>query len=55
MSAVRSELAVAVRVGPVRSAASGDALPFVPWMSREAGAPLGTDDQGRTSSQQQQQ
>ena len=53
VSAVRSELAVAVRVGSLRSAASGDVLPFIPWLSREAGAPIGTDDQGRISSQQQ--
>jgi transglutaminase-like putative cysteine protease len=52
MSSVRSELAVAVRVGSVRSAASGDVLPFTPWLSREAGAPLGTDDRGKMSSQQ---
>jgi transglutaminase-like putative cysteine protease len=53
VSAVRSELAVAVRVGSLRSAASGDVLPFVPWLSREAGAPIGADDQVRSSSQQQ--
>ncbi len=35
ISAVRSELAVAVQVGPVH-ATMGDPLPFVPWMSREA-------------------
>jgi len=35
VSAVRSELAVAVRVGPAH-ATMGDPLPFVPWMSREA-------------------
>jgi transglutaminase-like putative cysteine protease len=54
VSAVRSELAVAVRVGSMRSAASGEVVPFVPWMSREAGAPVGTDDPVRVSSQQQQ-
>jgi transglutaminase-like putative cysteine protease len=48
VSAVRSELAVAVKVGSLR--ASGDALPFVPWMSRAAGTPMGEIDQG--SSQQ---
>lgn len=36
-SAVRSELAVAERVGPAQ-ATLGDPLPFVPWMSREADA-----------------
>ena len=35
-SAVRSELAVGVSVGPARLAMAGEALPFVPWMSREA-------------------
>jgi len=41
LSAVRSELAVAVRVGSVRSSLrSSDALPFVPWMSRDAAAPM---------------
>jgi transglutaminase-like putative cysteine protease len=40
VTAVRSELAVAVRVGPASSPADGDAVPFTPWMSREAGAPL---------------
>jgi transglutaminase-like putative cysteine protease len=35
VSAVRSELAVAVRVGSAQSGA-GDPAPFIPWMSREA-------------------
>jgi transglutaminase-like putative cysteine protease len=35
ISALRSELSVAVRVGPAH-ATKGDPLPFVPWMSREA-------------------
>jgi len=35
-SSVKSELAVAVAVGPARVAVAGDPLPFVPWMSREA-------------------
>lgn len=40
ISAVRSELAVAVRVGPaVAATPTGDALSFVPWMSRDASAP----------------
>lgn len=38
VSAVRSELAVAVRVGPGHAAAN-DRLPFIPWMSREAVTP----------------
>jgi transglutaminase-like putative cysteine protease len=50
-SAVRSELAVAVRVGPA-AAASTDSLPFTPWMSRDAGAPPAQAD---TQDQQQQQ
>ncbi len=45
-SAVRSELGVAVTVG---SAPAATALPFVPWMSRDAVAPMGDDD----ASQQQ--
>jgi transglutaminase-like putative cysteine protease len=41
LSAVKNELAVAVRVGSVRSSLiSSDALPFVPWMSRDAAAPI---------------
>jgi transglutaminase-like putative cysteine protease len=41
LSAVKSELAVAVRIGSVRSTlASSDVLPFVPWMSRDAAAPI---------------
>jgi transglutaminase-like putative cysteine protease len=35
VSAVRSELAVAVKVGPVGKSTT-EPLPFVPWMSREA-------------------
>jgi len=38
VSAVRSELAVAVKVGPVGKSAN-EPLPFVPWMSREANGP----------------
>jgi transglutaminase-like putative cysteine protease len=52
ITAVRSELAVAVRVGSLRPAGGTDVLPFVPWMSREAGAPLGDVDEAGTSSQQ---
>jgi len=53
LSAVKSELAVAVRVGSVRTTASGDLLlPFVPWMSRDAAGPLSDSD---SSGQQQQQ
>jgi len=39
-SAVRSELAVAVRVASTQRSAAGDNVPFVPWLSREAAAPL---------------
>ena len=45
---VRSELAVAVRVGPA-TAPSGEIVPFTPWLSREAGAP-----QSDAAEQQQQ-
>jgi transglutaminase-like putative cysteine protease len=50
MSAVRSELAVGVSVGPALTGLAGEAPPFVPWMSREAARPLGGSD----SLQQQQ-
>ena len=36
LSAVKSELAVAVAIGPARPALSGDVPAFVPWMSQEA-------------------
>jgi len=36
---VSSELAVSVRVGPVRQEAGGEAMPLLPWTSREAGTP----------------
>ena len=48
-SAVRSELAVAVRVGPV-DFATEEPVPFLSWQSREAMAPVGET----TSSLQQQ-
>jgi transglutaminase-like putative cysteine protease len=50
-SAVRSELAVAVAVGPVKSAGA-ETMTFVPWMSRAADAPF--SDQAASQSQQQQ-
>ncbi len=53
-TAVRNELAVAVRVGPVMSPLVGDALPFTPWMSREAGAPI-SDPEAAASQQEDQQ
>ena len=36
LSAVRSELAVAVAVGTAQPALTGDVPAFVPWMSQEA-------------------
>ena len=40
VSAVRSELAVAVRIGPVQPLQLIDVVPFTPWMSRDASIPL---------------
>jgi transglutaminase-like putative cysteine protease len=39
VTVVKSELAVAVCVGPVRASADGDLPPFIPWMSQDAPAP----------------
>ncbi len=51
VSAVRSELAVAVTVGAGGAPAGGEQAPFFPWMSREApGPPIDRD-----AAQQQQQ
>jgi transglutaminase-like putative cysteine protease len=50
VSAVRTELAVAVRIGPVDLPQGGDAVPFVPWMSRDA-----TVDPRDAAADQQQQ
>jgi transglutaminase-like putative cysteine protease len=52
VTAVRTELSVGVRVGPVLASLGGQAPPFVPWMSRDASAPLGG---GEPPAQQQQQ
>ena len=52
LTAVRSELAVSVRVGPVHQDIGGEPLPFLPWMSREAASPAG--DCERSQDQQQQ-
>jgi len=49
-SAVNSELAVSVRIGPVRSIHNEDAVPFTPWMSRDA-----TVDPRDAAADQQQQ
>jgi transglutaminase-like putative cysteine protease len=54
VSAVNTELAVAVRVASVKPEVSGDILPFTPWMSRDAGAPLSDPDTERQQQQQQQ-
>lgn len=52
VSAVKTELAVAVRVASVKPPVGGDVLPFTPWMSRDAGvSPL---DRGDVERQQQQ-
>ena len=55
LTAVKTELAVAVRVASVKPPVSGDVLPFTPWMSRDAGAPLPDADADRQQQQQQQQ
>jgi transglutaminase-like putative cysteine protease len=49
---VRNELAVAVRVDAAHAPSSGDLMPFVPWMSREAGAPI-SNSESETLAQQQ--
>jgi len=50
VSAVRTELAVSVRVGPVRSIQDDDPVPFTPWLSRDA-----TVDPRDAAADQQQQ
>lgn len=52
-SAVKAELSVAVTVGPA-TASTSEPMPFVPWMTREAEAPI-TDQQSSLQQQQQQQ
>jgi len=55
VSSVRSELAVAVRVGTAHGSTVSDEVPaFVPWMSREA-APPASDASASQQQQQQQQ
>ena len=51
-SAVRSELAVAVRVGSTQNVRVEESVPFVSWLSREASAPI---PETLTSQQRQQQ
>jgi transglutaminase-like putative cysteine protease len=53
-SAMRSELAVGVSIGTVPGFGT-DAISFVPWMSREAVAPLVVSESVHGSQQQQQQ
>ena len=52
LTAVRSELAVAVRVGPAAPSLSSDVVPFTPWMSREASAPMPLADSQQDQQQQ---
>ena len=53
LSAVKSELAVAVSVGTTQ--VFGEPTAFVPWMSREAASPLENADSASQQQQQQQQ
>ena len=53
VSAVKSELAVAVQVGPV-TPSPADVVPFTPWLSHDAAAPL-PDVSDQQQQQQQQQ
>jgi transglutaminase-like putative cysteine protease len=53
-SAVRSELAVAVSVGPATSQIAGESMPFIPWMSREANGII-TESANASQNFQQQQ
>lgn len=55
VTAVKTELAVAVNVASVKPPISGDILPFIPWMSRDADAPLPDADRQQQQQQQQQQ
>jgi transglutaminase-like putative cysteine protease len=52
LTAVRSELAVAVLVGPAAPPLSSDVVPFTPWMSREASAPMPLADSQQDQQQQ---
>ena len=54
-TALRSELAVSVRVGPVTVFADDETLPFTPWMSRDVGTPARDAETGLQQQQQQQQ
>jgi len=52
VTAVRSELGVAVRVGPAPSPLSSDVVPFTPWMSRDAGVAMPRPDAQQDQQQQ---
>jgi hypothetical protein len=52
---VRSELAVAVSVGPAKSQIGGEAMPFIPWMSREANGIVTESASASQNFQQQEQ
>ncbi|HEX4348208.1 MAG TPA: transglutaminase family protein, partial [Vicinamibacterales bacterium] len=52
-TAVKSELAVAVNVGTTHLTLPGEAMPFVPWISRNAAAPLIDADASPQEQQQQ--
>jgi transglutaminase-like putative cysteine protease len=54
LTAVRTELAVGVRVGPALARIAGDPSPFIPWMSRDASAPLSDSETVQRQQQQQQ-
>jgi transglutaminase-like putative cysteine protease len=49
-STVRSELAVVVQISSLQSPHAADAVPFTPWMSRDAGAPI-PDSEGEQQQQ----
>jgi hypothetical protein len=54
VTAVSSELAVSVRVGPVQPDVSSEPLPLLPWMSQDAvSVTLSADDLQQQQQQQQ--
>ena len=52
VTAVRSELGVAVQVGPAPSPLLSDVVPFTPWMSRDAGVAMPRPDAQQDQQQQ---
>ncbi len=54
-TAVKSELAVAVQVGPAQSLFGSDPVPFTPWKSRDAAGQLVDGDLGSQDQVQDQQ